>query len=281
MLWNIVADSSCDLKSLQIAEGTQGIKYDTVPFVITVGGEDYVDDEKIDLNRMLGGIEREKTATHTSCPSPGSWLEMFSREGNVIAITISGQLSGSFNSACAAAEMLRHDEPDKKIAVIDSYSAGAGLVMLVNRITEWIEEGKSFEEVVFMAHEMAEKKRTIFALCSFHNLIKNGRMSPIAGFAAQKLKFWGIGIGTKHGEIKIKGKARGAKKMLQAIVTDIQEFGSPIQRVYICHCQNLQMAQQLKEEILARWKNVVIEVHETRGLCSYYAERHGLIVSYL
>ena len=281
MIWNIIADSSCDLKVLQTSGKVDKVHYETVPFVITVGGEDYVDDETIAIDRMLDGIEKEKTATHTSCPSPGAWLELFSREGNVIAVTISGQLSGSYNSACAAAEMLRQEEPGKNIAVIDSFSAGAGLVMLVKRIGEWIEDGKSFEEVVSLAHDMAERKRTIFALCSFNNLIKNGRMSPIAGFAAQKLRFWGIGIGTKHGEIRIKGKARGAKKMLQAIVNDILEFGSPIRHVYICHCQNMQMAQELKEAIHARWEDVMIEIHETKGLCSYYAERHGLIISYL
>lgn len=281
MLWNIIADSSCDLKDLQTSDKNHTVHYETVPFIISVGAEDFVDDAEIPLSRMLDAIEREKKATHTSCPSPGSWLELFSRDGNVIAVTISSRLSGSYNSACAAAEMLRTEEPDKKIAVIDSVSAGAGLVMLVKRINEWIEEGKAFEEVVRLAREMAQQKRTIFALCSFHNLIKNGRMSPIAGLAAQTLHFWGIGIGTREGEIRIKGKARGAKKMLQAIVDDIKEFGCPIRRVYICHCQNMQMAMQLREAIHARFKDVMIEIHETKGLCSYYAERHGLIVSYL
>ena len=152
--------------------------------------------------------------------------------------------------------------------------------MLVRKICGWIEEGKSFEEVVSEARATADRKRTIFALCSFHNLIKNGRMSPVAGFAAQAFHFWGIGIGTWDGEIRVKGRVRGAKKMIRAIVEDIHEFGSPIHCVYICHCQNLEMARQLKEEILAQW-DVPIEIHETKGLCSYYAERHGLIVSYL
>ena len=130
MIWNIIADSSCDLEHLQPSAGEQEIRYRTVPFVISVGEQEYIDDDTIALDRMLDGMEIEKS-TNTSCPSPGAWLEAFAAEGCVIAITISGGLSGSCGSACTAREMLLADHPEKKIAVIDSVSAGAGLIMLV------------------------------------------------------------------------------------------------------------------------------------------------------
>ena len=281
MKWNIVTDSSCDLHKLQTEGLTETIHYESVPFVISVGNEEFVDDDGIDLPRMLDGMERHKFATHTACPSPHTWLEAFSQEGNVIAVTISERLSGSYNSACTAAEMLRQEQPDKQVAVINSVSAGTGLNLLVAHICAFIEQGLSFEEVVEETRKIADRKRTIFALCSFHNLIKNGRMSPFAGLAAQTLRIWGIGIGTQEGEIRVKGKARGVKKMIQAIVEDIREFGSPIEHVYISHCQNPETAQQLRDAILEKYSHVKIEIHETKGLCSYYAERHGLIVSYL
>ena len=285
MKWNIVTDSSCDLHRLQTEGFKETIRYESVPFVISVGNEEFIDDDKIDLPRMLDGMEKAKAVTSTACPSPHAWMEAFAREGNVIAVTISERLSGSFNSACTALELMRHEHPDKNIEVINSVSVGTGLNLLVANICDSIEKGLSFAETVEEARRIADRKRTIFALCSFHNLIKNGRMSPIVGFAAQKLKFWGIGIGTQEGEIEVKGKARGGKKMIQAIVDDIKEFiqqhGNPIHSVYISHCQNLEMAQRLRDEILAQWKDIKIEIHETKGLCSYYAERHGLIVSYL
>ena len=285
MKWNIVTDSSCDLHELRTEGLTETIHYESVPFVITVGNEEFVDDDGIDLPRMVDGMERHKFTTHTACPSPHAWLEAFSKEGNVIAVTISERLSGSYNSACTAADMLRQEQADKNVAVINSVSAGTGLNLLVANICASIEKGMSFEEVVEEARRIADRKRTIFALCSFHNLIRNGRMSPFAGFAAQTLRIWGIGIGTREGEIGVKGKARGAKKMIQAIVQDIEEFiqehGNPVRTVYISHCQNPETAKQLKDAILDRWEDIRIEIHETKGLCSYYAERRGLIVAYL
>ena len=281
MIWNIITDSSCDLSLQQPQELGEEIRYYSVPFIITAGTEDFVDDDRIDIDMLVDAMEHEKKASHTACPSPAIWADHFRREGNSIAITISRELSGSYNSAVSAQHLVRDELPDQNIAIINSISAGAGLVLTVRKICEHIRAGKSFSEVVRLSEEIAAEKRTIFALCSFDNLIKNGRMSPIAGFVAKRLGFWGIGIGTQQGKISIKGKVRGAKKALYSIIEDMKEWGKPVHHVVISHCQNREMAEHLRDEILSRWKGIPVEIHPTRGLCSYYAERHGLIVSYI
>lgn len=278
MIWNIVTDSSCDLKRLLPAE--ENIRYCSVPFVITVGAKDYVDDDGICVEDMVDAMEQEKHASSTACPAPGAWLDAFSAEGNVIAITISKNLSGSYSSACAARDMLLESDPEKKIAVINSASAGSALVLLLRRICKDIHSGLDFDRIVDRAEQDVADSRTVFALCSFDNLVKNGRMPRVVGFVARRLGLWGIGIATPQGTLSVKGKARGKAKALTAIVEDMKERRVPTDSVVISHCQNEAMAEALKAKILELWSNVTVELHPTKGLCSYYAERHGLIITY-
>ena len=91
---------------------------------------------------------------------------------------------------------------------------------------------------------------------------------------------WGIGSGSDEGKIAFESKARGAKKAVQTLVSTMKEHGFIGGNVAISHCDNLALAQTLKNSILDIWENTSIEILPTRGLCSYYAERGGLIVSY-
>lgn len=278
MTINIVTDSSCDLYRLPETGGA--VRYTSIPFVFTIGNRQFVDDDQLPLEEMIDAMEHEKTASHSGCPSPAAWMEAFSQEGDVIAITISGALSGSYSSACAARDMLLETMPEKRITVINSVSAGAGLVLLVHGILKEVAEGQPYEEIVARCRRLCARKRTVFALCSFDNLVKNGRIPRLVGFVARRLGFWGIGVGTDQGEIEIKGKVRGKLRAMEEILKDMRAWGKPVSRVVITQCQNLEMAQSLKTRILSHWPGAAIDIQPTRGLCSYYAERHGLIVSY-
>lgn len=278
MKWNIVADSSCDLKELpDLAEDTG---YAAIPFVITVGQTDYVDDERLDVDVMMDDMERTATASHTACPSPGAFYEQFARADYAIAVTISGELSGSYNSACVAKEMIEEKFPEKKVYVLDSRSTGPEPVMIVQEINALIRQGLSFEEIVAAAERLAEKTHVLFALSSFENLVKNGRMSRIAGFIAGKLGMRVIGMGTEEGRIAIRHKTRGASKALALLLEEMRDIGYVGGRVIISHCQNLLMASTLRDKIKEAWNTAEVAVMTTRGLCSYYAERNGLIVAF-
>ena len=197
MTWNIVTDSSCDLPPFFSKDGE--IRLSSVPFVISVGSADFVDDEALDVPAMLEAMEKEPAASHTSCPSPQAWLWEFERADNVIAITISSQLAGSMNSAKIAEELAREQYPEKSIAVLDSRSTGPEIVLCVEAIRKWIQDGEDFGTVVSWAEGFLKATQILFALSSFDNLIKNGRMGKVTGFVARVLNMWGIGIGTQLG----------------------------------------------------------------------------------
>lgn len=279
MSWNIVADSSCDLKNREVKEGK--VLFSTVPFVINVGSEEYIDEETLDIGKMMDAMEHCKEASHTSCPSPGSWHEKFLQGEDTFAITISSNLSGSYSSACAARDMIHEENSEKRIHIVDSRSTGPMLIMINDKLHEMIEKGLSYEEIVEKIEEYRDNSRTVFALCSFHNLVKNGRMSRIAGFVASKLGFWGLGIASPEGTIIIKDKMRGTKKAIRGILEDMKERGIPKEKVVISHCDNLEAAKAIQGEVEKNWPGVKVEAYDTRGLCSYYAERHGLIISYI
>lgn len=278
MKWNIVTDSSCDLFPAALQGGE--VQISSVPFIISVGNRDFVDDETLNTAEMLDAMEHCQQASHTSCPSPQGWLEQFEKADFCIAITISSNLSGCMNSAELAKEMMLERYPDKKIAVLDSRSTGQEIVICVERICELIEAGADFEKVVSEAETILRNTRIVFALSSFDNLVKNGRMSKVAGFVASKLGMWGIGIGSDEGTIAIKGKTRGATKAMTMLLEDMKERGYHGGKVIISHCHNLVFANRLQSKIKELWQDAKISIMPTRGLCSYYAERGGLIMSY-
>lgn len=281
MIWNIIADSSCDLEDFTEEIGPDTVTFHTVPFIITAGGRDFVDDNQVPIPDMLDAMEGSPEASRTACPSVAVWLDAFRKAGNTIAVTISKELSGSYSSACVAKDQILAEMPEKQIAVINSMSAGTGLTLLVETLCEQIRAGAAFDSIIAEAEHINREKCTIFALSSFQNLIKNGRVKPFVGFIAQKLGFWGIGIASAIGTIEIVGKVRGAKHALDFIAEDIRKRKNDAKRIIISHCQNPEMAEKLKAVILAERENACVEIHETRALCSYYAERHGLIIAYV
>lgn len=278
MKWSIVTDSSCDLQNLET--GSEQISFSTIPFTISVGKRDFIDDTNLNVNEMIAAMDLCKEASHTSCPAPYAWYEQFEKADNSIAITISSQVSGSYNSALVARNMILEKYPDKKIAVLDSHTAGPEIILMIQKLCELIKSQQNFNSIVKAMEQYMQNTHVVFALSSFDNLIKNGRMNKLTGFIAGKLGFWGIGIGSEQGTIAVKEKVRGGQKALNAILTDIKERGKNVKTVVISHCQNLEFAETLKSAIQSMWNTVEVKIVPTRGLCSYYAEKGGLIVGF-
>ena len=277
-MWHLVADTACDLYTLDGGEGT--FDFTTIPFSIRIGGKEYIDDERMPIDEMLEANETHAEIAQTACPSPEDWRQKFSAPGPVIAFTISSALSGSYNSACTGRDMVLEEEPDKQIAVIDSKATGPEEAMLIWRARDLILAGKTIEEIEKDLNETAEKIHTSFALSSYRNLIKNGRVSRLIGFIAGHLGFWGIGIGDEKGEIAIRGKARGSKSMIRFLVEEITRVGVADKQILISHCRNLKDAEALKAALEAAFSGIEVLIQEARGLDSFYAERNGLIIGY-
>ena len=277
MAFRIIADSSCDIFDLE--NKPANMYFNTVPFVITVDDRDYVDDEKLDVGELVEAMAVSKKS-HTSCPSPADWIREFGEEDDVFAITISSNLSGSYNSACTAKQMVLENDPLRNIEILDSRGTGPSLSMTIDKLQKLIAQGLGFEEIKTEIHKFMADHKLIFALSSYHNLVNNGRMPRIAGIVLGHLGLWGVGIASEEGTIKMKKIAKGGRKTLQVIMSDFKERVADKESIVISHCQNELFAQNLRKAIEAEYPDKIVKIIPTRGLCSYYAEKGGIIVGF-
>lgn len=275
-MWNLVADSSCDMKHLECSDPE--ITYARIPFYIRTDEGEFEDNDTLDIRTLLRAMKESKTCS-TACPSPADWYERFRRPGNVIAFTISSHLSGSWQSAMLAEKMVLEEEPDKKIAVIDTLQDGPTLTLLIRAAVRLIQERYDFDAVVEHLTKALSDIRIIFALSSFDNLIKNGRVSHLAGLVSNVLGFWVLGTG-REGHIHMVSKVRGSRKVLKAILEDLRKQHGTMREIIIVHCLNLPMALELRAMLKETFRDARIDVMESSGLNSFYAEANGLIVSF-
>ena len=280
MTYNIVCDSSSDLKSDDLQPGY--LHLEVVPMRILVGGREYPDNEMLNVPLLLEEMAEDKAASGTACPSPAAFARAFEEADCSICFTISSNLSGTYNAAMLARNMVLEEHPDKKICVIDSRSTAGCLVLLVQKARSLLEtEEPDFEKVCEELRMYQASLRTLFTLECFDNLIKNGRMRPLVGNLLQTLGIHIIAEGTPQGTIHVAGKARGESKTYRAIVELMRESKDCSgAEVVLSHCENLSGALKLKELILRELPVKSVALLSCRGLTTFYAMEKGLIIGY-
>ena len=142
MNYKIVADSASDVISL----GT--VAFESAPLKIMTDEREFVDNADLNVAEMLTYLKGYKGRSHTACPSSGEFLEAFGDAEHVFCITITSNLSGSYNSARVAANMYLEAHPERKVHIIDSLTAGAEMYLIVEKLVELCESGDDFDTVV-------------------------------------------------------------------------------------------------------------------------------------
>lgn len=278
MTWKIVTDSGCDLRSLE--SQSKELQFERVPLTLQIGTEIFRDDDGLDIDNMMATMYQSSKASTSSCPSPDAFLQAYKGVDNVIAVTITGTLSGSHNSARLAKNDLLEDYPNANIHVIDSLSASGEVDLIVLELERLINLGLSFEEVVERITAYQEKTRLIFVLAKVDNLVKNGRLNKLVGKVVGLLNIRMVGQASKEGTLELLQKARGQKKAVSALVEEIQKAGYKGGKVYIAHANNPKICEQISEKIKAIYPDAVIQTGRTSGLCSFYAEDEGILMGY-
>ena len=279
MSWAILADSSCNLREYR-PKAVDAV-YRVAPLKINIGGREYVDDESLDVAELNRLILEEDAASSSSCPSVGEWAELFRSADNIIAITISARLSGSYEAACMARDMVL-EEGARNIHIVNSRAAGGKLELLVAQLDGFLAEhpAASFDEAVAFVDRLESASTVLFSLSSYDNLTKSGRMPKLAGHLASKLNIRILGIASDEGTIKIVGPTRGSRKTLDKIVHTMRDQGFDGGMVYLDHVENELGAQALADRIRQEWPDAEVRILPCGGLCSYYAENKGLIIGF-
>ncbi len=274
MNYKIVCDSTANLTELR------NIPFSSVPLKIRTDEREFTDNESTNIEEMIEYLKTYKGKSGTSCPSPDEYVEAFGDADYVFCITISGNLSGSYNAARIAKEEYESTYPDKKVSVIDSLSAGAGLALIAEKLEELISQGKDFEDICSEISQYQQSTELVFSLESLTNLANNGRVShsvaKIAGILGIRL----ICKASAEGTIEPMDKARGDKKAMEILYRNMKNTGFAGGKVIIDHCFNLQGAETVKNMIIEEFPNADVKIGINRALCSFYAEKGGIIIGY-
>ena len=267
----IIADSSADIKAVE------GVCFQSVPMTIRAGGRDFVDNEQLDTAAMLDFLASHNGPSGTACPGPENWMSAFEGADEIFVVCITGSLSGTWSSAMAARELYLQTHPDVKIHVFDSLSTGPEMLLLIEKLASLIREGKSFDEICAAGEEYLSSTHLLFILRSVHNLAQNGRVSKLVAGAIGILGIQILAVASEQGTIEPVEKCRGDKKARSAMVQAMYERGYRGGKVRISHAQNSEAAIAIERALRERFPLADIKTRLCGGLCSYYAERGGVI----
>ena len=277
-MFKIIADSSCDLTSL--AHLSPDIAYGRAPLRILVGDTEYVDELGLDTRAMMDAVYSFKGKTGSACPSPEEYAEHCRTADECYIITISKSLSGSYNSAVLARDLVLEESPEKKIHVFDTLTTGPELSLIAEEIARLASSGMPFEMVCSETERYMKRTALLFQLNSLENLTKNGRVSKMAGMTAKLLGIHMIGIASPEGTVQPLHKCRGTEKTYQLVVQEMRERGFSGGKVVLGHAFQEKGAKMVRDMILAEFPSSHITIMPLGGLCSYYAEEGGLLVGF-
>lgn len=270
----IVADSSADLPNIT------KIPFRFAPLKIITKEKEYTDDQNLDVAEMVNDLARYKGKSSTSCPNPDEWLSTFGDAEQIFCLTITATLSGSYNAAMAAKKIYEEEHPGRRVFVFNSLTAGPEIALMAEKIEELILAGKTFEEICAETIAYQLKTGLVFILESLKNLANNGRVSPLVAKAAGLLGIRLVGKASDKGDLEPLDKIRGIDKALETLFKRMKELGAQGGKIRIAHCFNEEAALKLKEMILREFEKAKVEICKCRGLCSFYAEKGGMLVGF-
>ena len=254
----------------------------TASLTLNVGGHLVVDDETFDQADFLARVARCSECPKSSCPSPEAYMKAFEgEEERVYVVTLSAELSGSYNSAVLGKNLFLEEHGQKDIYIFNSRSASVGETLITKKIMECEERGLGFQEVVNAVETYIDGQNTYFVLESLETLRKNGRLTGLKALAASVLNIKPVMGAAKQGVIIQHGQARGINKALAKMVDRVsEEIVSPEKKTLgIAHCNCPARAEMVREMLLKKLPLGDIIVLDTRGVSSMYANDGGIIIA--
>ena len=230
----VVTDSGSDIPQ----EVADKLGIEIVPLKVRFGEESYTDRKELSYDLFYKKMAESEHVPVTSLPSPQDFIDAFEKIGKeheIICVTISSAISGTYQSANLAKSMLK----DYKIEIIDSKSLSMVTGRLALIALELGEKGKSLSEIAGRLKEILEDMHAYILIDDLKNVIKGGRISNWKGSIAQVFHIKPILYMTKEGEVHVRENVRGRKKQLKRMVDFIEKDGKDLSRypIYILHAQ--------------------------------------------
>ena len=285
MTYKIIGDSCLDLTE----DMKKDSRFQMIPLTLQVGGVQVVDDETFDQRRFIEMVKECPECPKTACPSPETFKAAYeAADGEaVFVITLSGHLSGTYNSAFVAKKLYEEEMAEKgmsgqtkRVAVIDSLSASSGELNIALFIQNLCEAGLEFDEVVEKTLAYRDHMNTYFVLESLDTLRKNGRLSGLQAFFATALNIKPV-MGADKGVIIKLDQARGINKALQKMcdIAVKETENAADKTAVVCHVNNPERAEYVRDELAKRIHFKKIIVTNAAGVATVYANDGGIVLA--
>ena len=256
----IVTDHAVDLAP----EQDEGLDLHYVPLNIILDGKTYHGGEELPPKKFYEMLTETESLPSTSQPSPAEFAEVYrelaKKDPDILSIHLSSALSGTFNSAQLAAEMV----PEANITLVDSKTVSCPLSWQVLAAAKAVKAGWPLEMVLSLVNTVSSKSDVIFTLGRLKYLVHGGRIGHVKGLLAALLNIKPIlGVDCVTGMLDERGKQQTVKRAIRTIVDKIAKQypdGSAL-RVQIMHGDALKSVEMLQDLMSLRfechWEPVV------------------------
>jgi DegV family protein with EDD domain len=276
MTYRIVVDSCCAVTP----EQREDLGIVTVPLTLMLGERSLTDDDALDLPQFMEDMKNCTGKVGSAAPAPALYRDAFLGDQTAFAVTLSSNLSGSYGSALLGKELAEGEGAE--VHVFDSKSASAGEVLITLKIGKMIREGAHKARIISYIESFIREMKTYFVLDSIDNLLKNGRIGKITGKLISVLNIKPIMGSDGDGNIALYSHARGQRQIIEKLTDLIEKSGRNIdgESMVIAHCNNLSLAEKLKNAINQKYRFKEVHIVPTRGLSSLYANDKGIIMAF-
>lgn len=269
----IITDSTVDLP-IDIIN-----KYEiqVLPLIINLEDKSYFDGVDININELLDYMKKSDVFPTTAQVIPQRFLDCYKEYLDagykIVSIHMSSKMSGTYQSACIARDMLESNE----IVVIDSQNVTSGLGLLVMKACRLRDSGCSIHEIEAEIKNAIPHVKSALAFESLDNLVKGGRLSKTAGVVGNILGIKLI-LTVENGEMAVRDKVRGNKKAIRAVIDYLNKVGiKEGEPTILLDVEGKEVREALKEELISR-KDEFIEcevgcgvgVHAGYGACGIF-----------
>lgn len=262
--YQIFTDATADLSAAMLA-GLPPVEI--IPMRVEVGGKEYTYGPGGTITaEQFYDLQRDGAFATTSQINPSAFREVFApclAEGkDILYLCFSSGLSGSFQSAQLCIEELREEYPDCVIRCVDTLAASVGEGFLVREALYKQSEGLSLDELARWVEEHRLQVCHWFTVDTFEHLRHGGRVSGTAAAVGTMLQIKPLLHVDNEGHLQAMEKPRGRRKAIQSQVTKMEQGWTPQlgETVLIGHGDSPEAAEQLRQAILDRFPNAVIDV---------------------
>lgn len=276
----IIIDSCCDVTPAL----RRALRFEVASLTVRVGEQSFRDDETLSVPALLQAMKACKDSATSACPSPEEYASLMRRADQSVVVTLSSKLSGSYNAAMVARDMVLEEFPEKRIHVFDSESASAGELRVALLLRQYIDCGMEFDEIVEKTTQFIAGMKTFFVLEDLSNLVKNGRISKVAGLMGTMLSIRPIMGENGHGEIiqldKVRGTQTAMRRLVEIVAAHTSQFPQNTLTLVLSYCNCPQRAAELKEKLLAAsaaLREVILV--PTCGISTLYANDGGVVLA--